>query len=214
MSKSVKRVTRAARELGIPGEIVRMGESTRTAEDAARACGCAVGQIVKSLIFKGRDTGDLILLLVSGANRVDMEKAAAAVGQSLDRADANEVRARTGFAIGGVSPIGHLEAPLIWMDRALQQYEWPGNVRELENVIERASIIREDSRITVKDLPAEIAPAAVSAAARSTGKVPTRTRGKGTASSQPRRRETPIRPGSFISSRKNERSAPGWARLL
>lgn len=123
MSKSVKRVARAAGELGLSTEIVRMGQSTRTAEDAARACGCAVGQIVKSLIFKGRDTGDLILLLVSGASRVAMEKAALAVGQTLDRADANEVRARTGFAIGGVSPIGHLEAPLIWMDRELGQYD-------------------------------------------------------------------------------------------
>ena len=123
MSKSVKRVARAVGELGLETEIVRMGESTRTAEDAARACGCAVGQIVKSLIFKGRGTGDLILLLVSGSNRVDMAKAETTVGQPLDRADANEVRARTGFAIGGVAPVGHLEAPLIWMDRDLAQHE-------------------------------------------------------------------------------------------
>ena len=122
MSKSVDRVARAAADLELDVEIKRMGESTRTAEDAARACGCAVGQIVKSLIFKGRDSGDLVLLLVSGANRVDMALAAAAAGEPLDRADANEVRARTGFAIGGVAPIGHLEAPRIWMDRDLDQY--------------------------------------------------------------------------------------------
>ena len=121
MSKSVKRVERAAAEAGLAIEVRRMGESTRTAEDAARACGCAVGQIVKSLIFRGRDTGDLVLLLVAGDNRVDPDKATAAAGEILDRADANEVRARTGFAIGGVAPIGHLEAPRIWMDRDLER---------------------------------------------------------------------------------------------
>ena len=123
MSKSVKRVTRAAAELGLDTEVVRMGASTRTAEDAARACGCAVEQIVKSLIFKGRDSGALVLLLVSGANRVDGDLATRAAAEPLDRADANEVRARTGFAIGGVSPIGHLEPPRIWIDRDLMAFE-------------------------------------------------------------------------------------------
>lgn len=122
MSKSVKRVARAAEELGLDIEIKRMGDSTRTAEDAAAACGCEVARIVKSLIFVGRDSGDLHLLLVSGVNRVDMDKAAAAVGEPLDRADANDVRTRTGFAIGGVSPIGHLTTPQIWMDRTLVEF--------------------------------------------------------------------------------------------
>lgn len=119
MSKSVRRVEQAAADLGLDVEVRRMGASTRTAEDAARACGCEVGQIVKSLIFRGRETGALVLLLVSGANRVDAGLAAAAAGEPLDRADADEVRARTGFAIGGVSPIGHIEAPRIVMDRDL-----------------------------------------------------------------------------------------------
>ena len=119
MSKSVKRVERAAADLGLSITVERMGESTRTAEDAARACGCEVARIVKSLIFQGEMSGDLILLLVSGSNRVDMDKAKAVVGEPLSRADANDVRARTGFAIGGVSPIGHLEAPRIWMDETL-----------------------------------------------------------------------------------------------
>jgi len=123
MSKSVGRVARAAEALGLSVEIRRMGESTRTAADAAAACGCDVAQIVKSLIFQGRDSRALVLLLVSGANRVDPEKAATAVGEPLDRVDAGDVRARTGFAIGGVAPIGHLEAPRIWMDRSLM--DWP-----------------------------------------------------------------------------------------
>ena len=122
MSKSVRRVERAAAELGLDIRVRRMGESTRTAEDAARVCGCDVAQIVKSLIFKGGERGDLILLLVSGANQADLELAAATIGEPLVRADANEVRARTGFAIGGVSPIGHLEAPRIWMDETLLSY--------------------------------------------------------------------------------------------
>ncbi len=123
MSKSVKRVQRAAEELGLAIEVRRMGETTRTAEEAAAACGCEVARIVKSLIFRGAASGDLVLLLVSGANRVDMGRAEAAVGEALERADATEVRARTGFAIGGVSPLGHLEAPRIWIDRSLEA--WP-----------------------------------------------------------------------------------------
>ncbi|MGD1925488.1 MAG: YbaK/EbsC family protein [Paracoccaceae bacterium] len=119
MSKSVRRVERAASELGLDITVKRMGESTRTAVDAAAACGCDIAQIVKSLVFKGRDSSDLLLLLVSGANQVDMDRAAQVTGEPLDRADANEVRARTGFAIGGVSPIGHLEAPKIWIDETL-----------------------------------------------------------------------------------------------
>lgn len=119
MSKSVKRVAQAAKALGLSITIVRMGESTRTAEDAARACGCEVARIVKSLIFQGQTSGDLILLLVSGAHQVDLAIAAAATGEPLARADASDVRARTGFAIGGVSPIGHLTTPKIWLDETL-----------------------------------------------------------------------------------------------
>jgi prolyl-tRNA editing enzyme YbaK/EbsC (Cys-tRNA(Pro) deacylase) len=119
MSKSVKRVERAAADLGLEITVRRMGESTRTAEEAAAACGCEVARIVKSLIFAGETSGDLILLLVSGVNQVDLARAAEAVGEPLTRADANDVRARTGFAIGGVSPIGHLTAPKIWMDETL-----------------------------------------------------------------------------------------------
>ena len=123
MSTSVKRVEQAAADLGLEIAVMRMDESTRTAADAAKACGCTVGQIVKSLIFKGQTTGDLLLLLVSGANRVDMDKAMAVVGEALEKADANDVRQRTGFAIGGVAPIGHLEAPRIWIDETLMQYD-------------------------------------------------------------------------------------------
>ncbi len=121
MSKSVRRVERAAADLGLGIEVRRLGNS-RTAEDAALACGCEVAQIVKSLIFRGRESGALVLLLVSGANRVGMGRAAEAAGEALERADADEVRARTGFAIGGVAPIGHLERPRIWVDQDLMRF--------------------------------------------------------------------------------------------
>ncbi|WP_028466819.1 YbaK/EbsC family protein [Nisaea denitrificans] len=119
MSKSVNRVKAAAEAAGLTIEILRMPDSTRTAAEAAAACGCDIAQIVKSLIFKGGETGALKLLLVSGANQVDLEKAAALVGEPLERADPKEVREITGFAIGGVSPLGHLTPVTTWMDETL-----------------------------------------------------------------------------------------------
>ncbi|WP_193173532.1 YbaK/EbsC family protein [Nisaea nitritireducens] len=119
MSKSVNRVKAAAEAAGLTVEILRMPDSTRTAAEAAAACGCDVAQIVKSLIFKGGETGALKLLLVSGANQVDLDKAAALVGEPLERADPKEVREITGFAIGGVSPLGHLTPVATWMDETL-----------------------------------------------------------------------------------------------
>jgi prolyl-tRNA editing enzyme YbaK/EbsC (Cys-tRNA(Pro) deacylase) len=84
-----------------------MGASTRTAEEAAQQCGCGVAQIVKSLIFEGEASKRLYLLLVSGVNQLDLVKAAALTGETLKRADPRRIRDETGFAIGGVSPLGH-----------------------------------------------------------------------------------------------------------
>lgn len=119
MASSTERVRAALEAAGAAVEIQTMPASTRTAEEAAAACGCTVGEIVKSLIFKGGASGELILLLVSGANQVDMAKAAASVGEPLERADAKEVRARTGFAIGGVAPVGHHAPVETWIDASL-----------------------------------------------------------------------------------------------
>lgn len=123
MSKSVNRVKAAAEAAGLSVKILHMPDSTRTAAEAAAACGCDVAQIVKSMIFKGRETGALKLLLVSGANQVDLEKAAALVSEPLERADPKEVREITGFAIGGVSPLGHLTPVETWMDETLLSFE-------------------------------------------------------------------------------------------
>ncbi len=119
MSSSVERVRAAAEAAGLAIEIRRMGASTRTAEEAAEQCGCAVDQIVKSLIFEGKDDGKLYLFLLSGASRLDLPKAATAAGQELKRADPRDVRERTGFAIGGVAPIGYAEPPLVFADASL-----------------------------------------------------------------------------------------------
>lgn len=122
MSKSVKRVEAAAKAHGLPIEVLRMPQSTRTAEEAAAACGCNVAQIVKSMIFRGEASGALKLLLVSGAHTVDLQKAAAIVGEPLARADAQAVREETGFAIGGVAPIGHKAPIAAWIDETLLTY--------------------------------------------------------------------------------------------
>jgi prolyl-tRNA editing enzyme YbaK/EbsC (Cys-tRNA(Pro) deacylase) len=118
LPRSARRVLEAAAKLGLDPEIVEMPESTRTAQEAAAACGCGVGQIVKSLLFRGA-SGKPYLLLVSGANRVDEGKAAIEIGEALRRPDADYVRETTGFAIGGIPPFGH-DVPLApYMDVAL-----------------------------------------------------------------------------------------------
>jgi prolyl-tRNA editing enzyme YbaK/EbsC (Cys-tRNA(Pro) deacylase) len=123
MSKSVERVRKAASRLGAEITVLHMPESTRTALDAAKACGCDVGQIVKSLIFEEESSGDLKLLLVSGRNNVNLEKAAAQFGGSLVRASPRTVRDKTGFAIGGVAPIGHITVLDTRFDADLMRYE-------------------------------------------------------------------------------------------
>jgi prolyl-tRNA editing enzyme YbaK/EbsC (Cys-tRNA(Pro) deacylase) len=122
LSASAQKVQDALTALGFSMQVVELPASTRTAVEAAQAVGCNVGQIVKSLIFKGRDSGRPILILASGANRVDLEKAAAVVGEALDKADADFVRQHTGFAIGGVPPLGHPEALETLIDVDLLQY--------------------------------------------------------------------------------------------
>jgi prolyl-tRNA editing enzyme YbaK/EbsC (Cys-tRNA(Pro) deacylase) len=123
MAGSIERVSQAAREAGLDIEVRSMGESTRTAQDAANQCGCAVGQIVKSLIFESETSGRLVLFLVSGDRQLDLAKSAALVGEGLKRADPRRIRDETGFAIGGVSPIGHKVAIAAYADRTLLEHD-------------------------------------------------------------------------------------------
>jgi prolyl-tRNA editing enzyme YbaK/EbsC (Cys-tRNA(Pro) deacylase) len=115
---NVQRVVDAAAGAGLAIEVLRFPAGTRTAEDAARAVGCRVGQIVKSLVFVV--DGDPVIALVSGADRLDPARLAAAM-QATDvrRADGDEVRAATGYAIGGVPPLGHAGDLPVLMDEHL-----------------------------------------------------------------------------------------------
>lgn len=119
---SVDRVIEAAEAAGLAIEIQHMPDSTRTAAEAAAACGCAVGQIVKSLIFQREDSEELILALIAGDRQADLAQLAELVGGPLKRADPKQVRAQTGFAIGGVAPIGHLTEIRTFMDPTLQDH--------------------------------------------------------------------------------------------
>jgi prolyl-tRNA editing enzyme YbaK/EbsC (Cys-tRNA(Pro) deacylase) len=101
-------------------EVKRFPEGTRTAEDAARAIGCALGQIVKSLVFVA--AGRPVVALVSGANRLDTARLGSLAGQPVVKADAEATRSATGYAIGGVPPFGHVQALAIYVDRDLLDY--------------------------------------------------------------------------------------------
>jgi prolyl-tRNA editing enzyme YbaK/EbsC (Cys-tRNA(Pro) deacylase) len=121
--RSVDRFRAAAEAAGLAIEIYKMQQSTRTAEEAAAACGTSVAQIVKSLVFRKAASGDAVLVLASGVNRVDPLKAAAAIGERLERLDAGAVRAVTGYAIGGVAPLGSLTPLATYMDADLMAFD-------------------------------------------------------------------------------------------
>jgi Cys-tRNA(Pro) deacylase len=122
MHPNVARVTDAARAAGVDISVERFPEGTRTAADAALAVGCDVGQIVKSLVFMA--DGRPVVALVSGAHRVDLGRLADSIGAAeARRADGDEARAATGFAIGGVPPFGHSGAVTVLVDRALLAHE-------------------------------------------------------------------------------------------
>lgn len=119
---SVERVVGEAARLGLAIEVIRLDDSARTASDAARACGCEVDQIVKSIVFRVAGSDRHVLFLTAGGARVDPARASALAGAALEKADAAGVRAFTGFAIGGVSPIGHLNPIEAWMDEGLLRF--------------------------------------------------------------------------------------------
>lgn len=124
MHPTAQRVADAGRELGLDIAIKEFEETTRTAEDAARAIGCTAAQIVKSLLFVV--AGQAVMALVSGPNRLDEAKLAALCGvgkNKIKRADADTVRAATGFAIGGVPPFGHLTRLPVYIDQDFLQFE-------------------------------------------------------------------------------------------
>ncbi|HEB63939.1 MAG TPA: YbaK/EbsC family protein [Chloroflexi bacterium] len=120
---SAQRVQQTLQDLGCTCRVIEMPVSTRTAAEAAEAVGCQVGQIAKSLVFKTRKSKRPILVITSGANRVDVKHMRQIVGEKLGKADADFVRESTGYAIGGVPPVGHAHPLETYIDRDLLQYE-------------------------------------------------------------------------------------------
>lgn len=122
LSRSAQKVQDALEAIGLSLEVLELPGSTRTAVDAAEAVGCEVGQIVKSLVFRGKNSGRPILVAASGANRVDEKKLRELVSEKVAKPDADFVRERTGFVIGGVPPVGHDEKLETFIDEDLMGY--------------------------------------------------------------------------------------------
>lgn len=119
LSPSAQRVQDFLDGFGHGHSVVEHEGSTRTSEDAANAVGCAVAQIAKSLIFRTKESGRPVLVVASGANRVDEKAVGRLIGEKIERADADFAREATGFAIGGIPPIGHAVPPLVLIDADL-----------------------------------------------------------------------------------------------
>ena len=122
LSPSAQKFQDLLNSLGYAYTVIEHAESTRTAQEAADRAGCELGQIVKSLIFRGKESGKPILVLTSGVNRVDEKRIREYAGEAISRPDADFVRAVTGFAIGGVPPVGHAQKMETYIDEDFLQY--------------------------------------------------------------------------------------------
>jgi len=123
LSPSAQKIQNLLNSLGYDYTVIEHAESTRTAQEAADRASCQLGQIVKSLIFRGKTSGKPILVLTSGANRVDEKRISGYTGETISRADADFVRTVTGFAIGGVPPIGHAQKMETYLDEDFLSYQ-------------------------------------------------------------------------------------------
>lgn len=110
-------------DAGLDSRVVEFEQPTRTSAEAAAAIGCEVAEIAKSIVFRGEDSGQAVVVVASGDNRVSEAKVAALVGEALGRADADFVRTATGYAIGGVAPIGHVQPVKLLLDTDLQRFD-------------------------------------------------------------------------------------------
>ncbi|MBL4917900.1 YbaK/EbsC family protein [Szabonella alba] len=122
MGKSLERVRRALVAAGLADTIREAGQESRTAALAAEAIGCEIDQIAKSILFRGESSGALWLFVTAGGRRVEMGRAAELSGEPLGQAEATQIRQVTGFAIGGVAPLGHLTPPRGFFDRRLTDF--------------------------------------------------------------------------------------------
>jgi prolyl-tRNA editing enzyme YbaK/EbsC (Cys-tRNA(Pro) deacylase) len=122
LSPTARRVQEVLDGLGLNQRVKEMQQTTRSAQDAARAVGCEVGQIAKSLVFKGATSQQAILVITSGANRVNEVALAGLMSEPILKADADFVRAQAGYAIGGVPPVGHAHPLTVFIDEDLLHY--------------------------------------------------------------------------------------------
>ena len=123
LSSSAQKIQEALKAHGVACQVVEMQETTRSAQEAADAVGCRVGQIAKSLIFTGKQTKQPILVIASGPNRVNVKAISQYIAEPLTMAKADFVREHTGFAIGGVPPTGHLNPLKTFIDEDLLKFE-------------------------------------------------------------------------------------------
>ena len=117
------RVKEILRQQGLEAEVVEFAESTRTSAEAAAQVGCSLAQIAKSLVFRAKGSGRPVLVIASGANRVDEKAVEALLGEKIGKADADFVRDKTGYAIGGVAPVGHAVPPATFIDEDLLTFD-------------------------------------------------------------------------------------------
>ncbi|WP_067618826.1 YbaK/EbsC family protein [Alicyclobacillus acidiphilus] len=123
LKQSAQTVQNRLRELGYSNEVVELPDSTRTAQEAADAIGCDVAQIAKSIIFRSKHSGKPLLVIASGANRVDEKTVSRQIDDEFSKADADFVRECTGFVIGGVPPLGHVRTITTIIDEDLLQFK-------------------------------------------------------------------------------------------
>ncbi len=123
LSSSAAKVQAVLAARGYSFDILELDQSTRTAAEAAAAIGCEVAQIAKSILFRGKNSGKAVLVIASGANRVDEKAVAQLLGEKLGKADAAFVRKETGFVIGGVPPVGHDKPIETFIDEDILAYD-------------------------------------------------------------------------------------------
>jgi len=123
LSPSVQKVQETLKTFGFQGQVMELESTTRTSAEAAQAVGCQVEQIAKSIVFRSKQTDKPILVIASGPNRINEKKIEALISEPIGKADANFVRQRAGFVIGGVPPVGHLEKIEIFIDEDLLKYD-------------------------------------------------------------------------------------------
>jgi prolyl-tRNA editing enzyme YbaK/EbsC (Cys-tRNA(Pro) deacylase) len=123
LKKSAEKVQSVLNEFGFELNVIELSDSTRTAQEAANTIGCTISQIAKSLIFQGKTSKNPVLIIASGTNRINEKAIKEYIGEKLGKADADFVLEHTGFAIGGIPPIGHKNPITTFIDEDLMQYE-------------------------------------------------------------------------------------------